>query len=336
MVINSNAMKPGLSIAIIYLAGNFFPAIPSFSQCPTNYELSGNWSKASSWKCGSTTLTKVPTSGDVVVAGTSYIDKAVNPPYSGNVIVRGTLIFSKKLELGASYKLIVEDGGLIDDDETPGNDEKLVIGGKVIISDNIRQQAALYVWDNLPNQGNGPLSFDLNGLPVTLKSFEGSFFSNQVCLSWTTVSEQNFDFFTIERSREARYYTEIGSVKGSGWSVEEQQYSFTDREPLPGVNYYRLKAMDYDGTIEYFPAISVYNEKEIVHIHPIAKDHILRISSAFNGTVTLTSLGGKVVHTGELRCGANELRLPSSLPSGFYIAIVSDAQGVKRGKMLVE
>jgi hypothetical protein len=76
-------------------------------------------------------------------------------------------------------------------------------------------------------------------------------------LSWVTLSELNNEKFLIERSADSRSYRVIGEVAGAGTSLEQQDYHFTDRSPLPGLNYYRLKQVDYDGQYEYSPVRSV-------------------------------------------------------------------------------
>ena len=44
-------------------------------------------------------------------------------------------------------------------------------------------------------------------------------------------------------------------MPGNGTSAEKQEYTFHDKEPLAGVNYYRLKQMDTDGKYQYTPMV---------------------------------------------------------------------------------
>lgn len=84
-------------------------------------------------------------------------------------------------------------------------------------------------------------------LPVTLVSFTASKVNHTALLKWKTASEQNSNYFAVERSSNALNWEEIGRVNAAGNSQVALNYSFTDQQPLPGVNYYRLRITDRDG-----------------------------------------------------------------------------------------
>ena len=46
-------------------------------------------------------------------------------------------------------------------------------------------------------------------------------------------------------------------MNGRGTTYEASNYQFTDAQPMTGVNYYRLKQLDYDGVFEYSDVVSV-------------------------------------------------------------------------------
>lgn len=97
-------------------------------------------------------------------------------------------------------------------------------------------------------------------LPVTLTSFTAEPENGKVVLKWTTASEINNDFFTVERSSNGASFTGVGTVKGAGNSTASKDYSLIDDSPLKGTSYYRLKQTDLDGKFEYFSIIAVQNE----------------------------------------------------------------------------
>ncbi len=94
-------------------------------------------------------------------------------------------------------------------------------------------------------------------LPVELTSFEGTGKNQQVELSWTTASELNNDFFEVQRSTDGRSFEVLGKVQGAGTYTGTLDYAFTDRTPKAGVNYYRLRQVDYDGAFEYSKVIAI-------------------------------------------------------------------------------
>ncbi|MFZ1609568.1 MAG: hypothetical protein WAT52_00780, partial [Chitinophagales bacterium] len=94
-------------------------------------------------------------------------------------------------------------------------------------------------------------------LPIVLVNFDGSNVGNANVLSWTTATELNNDYFTIERSLDGKSYEEIGTVEGAGQSSALLNYEYTDAQPYLGTNYYRLKQTDYNGAFDYSNVISI-------------------------------------------------------------------------------
>ncbi|WP_343636440.1 PKD domain-containing protein [Fluviicola sp.] len=97
-------------------------------------------------------------------------------------------------------------------------------------------------------------------LPIGLVSFDATAVnSHSVKLDWETSSEQNNDFFTVERSvNGADGWKEIAIVAGAGNSETPKDYVATDDMPLSGVSYYRLKQTDYNGQERIHDVQSVY------------------------------------------------------------------------------
>lgn len=88
-------------------------------------------------------------------------------------------------------------------------------------------------------------------LPVELTSFDVEKSDETSLVSWSTASEINNDYFNVERSKDGVRFETIGTVQGNGTTTDRMTYSFEDENPMGGVNYYRLKQVDYDGAYEY-------------------------------------------------------------------------------------
>lgn len=100
-------------------------------------------------------------------------------------------------------------------------------------------------------------------LPVEFLSFDVEVIDNKkVELNWTTASELNNDYFVIERSKNHSDWEEIGRVIGVGNSIDVKAYDFIDFNPHFSVNYYRLKQVDLDGTINFSDIRSVTIEQD--------------------------------------------------------------------------
>lgn len=94
-------------------------------------------------------------------------------------------------------------------------------------------------------------------LPIELIGFEGKRNQNSVNLSWTTATETNNDYFTLERSKNGVDYEFVAKVQGAGNSNQKLNYSFEDQYVSNEVKYYRLKQTDFDGTTVTFKPISI-------------------------------------------------------------------------------
>ena len=96
-------------------------------------------------------------------------------------------------------------------------------------------------------------------LPVDLIGFSVSKKENQNELIWTTASETNNDYFIVEYSSNGEIWNEIEKIAGAGNSNIENTYFTTHREFENGINYYRLKQVDFDGTLSTHDIISIDN-----------------------------------------------------------------------------
>lgn len=96
-----------------------------------------------------------------------------------------------------------------------------------------------------------------NPLPVELISFNALAENETVKLNWTTASELNNDYFTVQHSTDGVEFTSLGIVDGKGTTQNVSNYAFTDNTPQAGINYYRLKQTDFDGTSSYSNIIAI-------------------------------------------------------------------------------
>jgi hypothetical protein len=101
----------------------------------------------------------------------------------------------------------------------------------------------------------------INALPVSLISFYGKKNGANSDLCWSTASESNNAFYTVEKTTDGELFEPIGTVVGAGNSFETLSYSLTDYSVRPIINYYRLKQTDFDGVSTYSDPISVDHSK---------------------------------------------------------------------------
>jgi GEVED domain/Secretion system C-terminal sorting domain/Fibronectin type III domain/Pregnancy-associated plasma protein-A len=108
------------------------------------------------------------------------------------------------------------------------------------------------------------------GLPVELISFSGKRRDEEIALHWSTASEENNDYFIIERSANGRDFEFLAKEKGQGTYSSIVNYEVMDRQPLFGTNYYRLVQVDFDGTehVQHQMVVVEFKENGKLHIFP--------------------------------------------------------------------
>jgi hypothetical protein len=104
-------------------------------------------------------------------------------------------------------------------------------------------------------------------LPVEMLYFEGIGYETTNLLKWATASEQNSNYFSIERSVDGYDWREVGKKESAGNSNEMIEYSYVDLFTNNSVVYYRLQQYDFDGQYKTYGPIVITNyqtDKKIV------------------------------------------------------------------------
>ena len=141
-----------------------------------------------------------------------------------------------------------------------------------------------------------------NPLPIELISFEAKkgdgFYVN---LHWITASEQNNDFFTVERSRHGKVWEKVGVVKGAGNSNSILRYTLTDENPYAGISYYRLKQTDFDGSFSYseIRMINLKISQIQIAVYPNPTKDYIYVKNAYSQTeYFISNMLGAIVARG--------------------------------------
>jgi len=100
-------------------------------------------------------------------------------------------------------------------------------------------------------------------LPIVLLQFNVKPKNENVEVEWTTSSELNNDYFTIEKSIDGFEWITAYKTDGAGNSTSPLSYFYIDPNPYPGISYYRLKQTDFDGTATYSGVAAVKMKKSI-------------------------------------------------------------------------
>ena len=224
--------------------------------------------------------------------------------------------------LGSNLRLLIDrDGdGFADNDVTPI--EGSVSNGIAVFS-NVNLQDG-----DLITLGNTDVSIPL---PIELLEFEVFQEGENVVAKWTTLTELNNDFFTVERSADGNNWIPILKLDGAGTTNQMRSYQAVDNQPIRGLVYYRLKQTDFDGQFSYSPVKMI--EMQFINdikIFPNPSNGVFNISGIESENVVFSVfniLGQQVPFTINEEDG-NLIDL-SDGPAGIYIVKVKDGQHLK-------
>lgn len=99
-------------------------------------------------------------------------------------------------------------------------------------------------------------------LPIELLYFNGFVNDDFNLLEWSSASERNNAYYTIEGSENGTEWYLVNNITAAGNSSIVLRYTYRDYNfKRNTLNYYRLKQTDYDGTSKTFQIIVIDNRK---------------------------------------------------------------------------
>ncbi len=166
-------------------------------------------------------------------------------------------------------------------------------------------------------------------LPVELISFTGKLLpAGEVLLEWATASEFNASHFEIERSADGLNFRKIGEVPATGGAVRTD-YSFIDPEPTKGINYYRLRQVDFDGQFSHSKVVVIEVDKLIattrIFPNPVAQGGVLHIDSPLQiRQLDILSSDGRTVLSHQKLAENQTLRIENISPGTYFIRLTGN------------
>ena len=164
-------------------------------------------------------------------------------------------------------------------------------------------------------------------VPVKLTSFNATKNGSTSLIQWTTSAELNSLGFEVEKSNNGNVWTSINFTPSVGNTNATTKYNTTDASPYRGINYYRLKQIDLDGTSTYSNVVKLNfagNNKYNIYPNPVNDVLTVNIESAItnDATLKLVDMNGVVHHqvmVGKNNRGTNLQIQTNKLNSGLYL-----------------
>lgn len=180
-------------------------------------------------------------------------------------------------------------------------------------------------------------------LPLRLLSFNAkNITENSILLEWRTIGENNTDYFSIEQSTNGITFTKIGYIKASGINPLNRYYSFTDRKPATGNNYYRLSMYDLDGSIK-FSATQLIKAEGVRYLsvfpNPVNNSSNLNIywksGTGRPASITIQELTGRQIYEGKFGASGRAVISVCNWPSGIYSITLDNGHRKEFSKLVV-
>jgi hypothetical protein len=184
---------------------------------------------------------------------------------------------------------------------------------------------------------------DISILPVNFLSIAAILQKSTVQVSWKTVSEINTFHYVVERSTNGSTFSPLGTVAASKHEATIKEYTFYDLHPDKGMNYYRIKGVDYDGKTSYSKVakVKLYDLKEniLIYPNPVKTMATIQYNSPQKGTLRLSLSNniGQQVYSQQipLIAGANTFSIDlSELSKGLYFATLQFGSDTKHVKII--
>jgi hypothetical protein len=165
-------------------------------------------------------------------------------------------------------------------------------------------------------------------LPVDFSAFRGQCNNNHTVLEWSTASETNNDFFTIQQSDDGVSWTAAGTVKTAGNSAMTQSYSYTIDATKNAASFFRIAQTDLDGRTTYSGIIRVNGCTMVlsgVTLYPNPSNGTSvsgRIDLPANetGTIEIFDDLGRMISRNPISQPQFSIYFPRALPTGVYYA----------------
>jgi hypothetical protein len=180
-------------------------------------------------------------------------------------------------------------------------------------------------------------------MPVEFLEIKAAADDNHVDVIWSTASETNNDYFTVERSANGMDFITISVFDGAGNSNVVITYEYSDDNPISGISYYRIKQTDFDGKFAYSEIKAVrYSDEDSeysVYPNPIERGENLQIIRSNvtneNFTVSVFSYIGQKIDEYPAS-GSFSIPVGESFKKGVYYVILASSEKTFSEKIIVQ
>ncbi len=212
---------------------------------------------------------------------------------------------------------IAPGGGLFLRRNAAGIPANMAVGGTLVDHNPVPDSTC----EGLSNPYGGTITF-YSPLPLTLLEFKGRYTGKEITLNWSTEAEINTKYFTIEKSIDQVSFHALTNINAAGTTLAHN-YGYTDKSPLSGINYYRLKMVDIDGRFTYSRIIAVKapaSNSIAIFPNPVSDKLFIKLGDVAAATrIFITDAKGIVIKQLQLRAGTWQTTINIAGPTSRYV-----------------
>jgi hypothetical protein len=288
-------------------------------------------------------------SGNITIWGNITASDVLTLNVTGTITIKGDLIMDDGARISVLGGNILIEGNFIGDDDTDVTftSGQIVVVGYVDVGINsdLAGPPGSFIAGACA-QGSGSNYCGSSVMPIELAYFNVGLGEGQVLAEWATEMEEFFDRFELEKASNDLVFSKIADIQSQATGEPRmfRKYSFLDPTPYIGNNYYRLKAVDLDGSYQYFQVQQIFYEGDQamqVYPNPIRTSEVLTINIPFTPTpqdkVSLMTMQGvEVINTTIETIGENEISLGGKIKPGLYVLRYNSPALRKTFKVVVQ
>jgi len=176
-------------------------------------------------------------------------------------------------------------------------------------------------------------------LPASFLQFNTIYKNNTNIISWATAKETDVYNYEIQRSEDGRSFSKIATVKANN-NFGNNQYQYTDDQPLKGWNYYKIVIVDRDGKKHTSPVMSVHissGKLELVKAFANSSSQVIvafQNNNTQNVQLQILNNMGMVISsaTRRIEAGTTTLYLNTALPGNgiYHIKVTAAGESMVR------
>ena len=181
-------------------------------------------------------------------------------------------------------------------------------------------------------------------VPVDFSAVSANFSNGIVKVSWSNANEAGITAYAVERSSDKKNFSTIGIVLATG----TKNYNQVDMVPETGENYYRVRAINTNGSFIYSSIVKVntdagLQEGIVITPNPVTMGIMnLQLNNLVKGNyiVDILNINGQLVYsTAIFSYGGSSVQsigLPAGISKGIYTVLVSNGASKFTSKIVVE